>query len=176
MAKSELAWICGIVPKATNQRIVALCKELNVSVGLPETVFRFPLHISMKKSFQTVDFEKVREDLSVLVKAHGPLECVTGKLVVHRNMIWLPVQKTAPITALHNAIDQLLLEKYGIPLDRFDRDFNPHVSLFTSGKPEQIQEMFSLLREEPEGLESLRMTINRFVIGASGHRDVFYEV
>ena len=101
--KSELAWICGIVPKATNQRIVALCKELNASVGLPETVFRFPL-------------------------------------------------------------------------DRFDRDFNPHVSLFTSGKPEQIQEMFDMLREEPEGLESLRMTINRFVIGASGHRDVFYEV
>ena len=171
MAK-ELAWICGIIPASENQRIVGLCQELNRSVGLPENVFRFPLHISMKKSFNTNDFEAVRTRLVELLRQHGTLECQTGEVTLHRNMIWLPIVKTPTVLRLHSMIDELLLKEFSIPQDRFDKDFNPHVSLFTSGDSRLIQEMFEMLKDELRQT----MSISRFVIGSSGHRDVFYDM
>jgi hypothetical protein len=60
--KEELSWVCSIMPEATNRKIVSLCRELNQEIGLPETVFKFPLHISLKKSFRTQRYEEVYED------------------------------------------------------------------------------------------------------------------
>lgn len=119
-------------------------------------------------------FEQVRTQLANLILRHGLLECKLGKVTVHRNMVWLPVAKTPPIVQLHEEIDKLLLTEFGIPQDNFDKDFNPHISLFTSGGQEQIQKMNKLLQDEDD-LPRV-MTIIRFVIGSSGHKDVFYEV
>lgn len=33
----------------------------------------------------------------------------------------------------HQELDALLLSKYGVPIDKFDKVFQPHISLFTSG-------------------------------------------
>jgi hypothetical protein len=44
------------MPEVTNRKIVNLCRELNQGIGLSETVFKFPLHIFLKKSFHTQRF------------------------------------------------------------------------------------------------------------------------
>jgi 2'-5' RNA ligase len=172
--REELAWVCAIMPEATNRKIVNLCKELNKGIGLPETVFKFPLHISLKKSFRTHHFEDVREDALALLKQHTPISCNVAGITLHKNMIWLNIKPNESLLKFHQELDALLLNKYGVPIDKFDKLFQPHISLFTSGDRDDIMEMYDLLKEEDIVLNNV--VFHKFVIGASIHRDTFYEL
>ena len=137
----ELMWVCGILPETLNYKIVNICREANQKIGLPETVFRFPLHISMKKSFYTEDFNKVKQSVVDFLLQKGVVPCRTGAVIKHKGMLWLPVIPDACIRKEHDELDAMLEKNYGIPISRYDRVFQPHVSLFTSGPIEQIKAM-----------------------------------
>jgi 2'-5' RNA ligase len=161
------------MPEATNRKIVNLCKELNRGIGLPETVFKFPLHISLKKSFRTQRFEEVREAALSLLKQHTPINCQVSGVTLHKNMIWLNITPNESLLKFHKELDALLLNKYGIPIDKFDKVFQPHISLFTSGDRNDILDMYDLLKDETLCLD---VELHKFVIGSSVHRDTFYEL
>ena len=170
----ELAWVCAIMPEETNKAIVSLCKDLNTGIGLPETVFKFPLHISLKKSFHTRDFEDVRADALTLLKQHSPMSCRVSGVTLHKGMIWLNITPNDSLLRFHHALDQLLKDKYDIAIDRFDKKFTPHISLFTAGSKADILEMYDLLCEEDLHIDNV--VFHRFVIGSSAHRDTFYNI
>jgi 2'-5' RNA ligase len=172
--REELSWVCAIMPDATNRKIVNLCRELNHEIGLPETVFKFPLHISLKKSFRTLRFEEVREDALALLKQHMPMSCRVSGVTLHKNMIWLNITPNESLLKFHQELDALLLSKYGVPVDKFDKMFQPHISLFTSGDRDDIMDMYDLLKEEDLRIDNVEF--RKFVIGSSGHRDTFYEL
>ncbi len=174
MTREELSWVCAIVPECTSRQIVGLCKELNRGVGLPETVFKFPLHISLKKSFRTQHFEAVREDALALVRQHTPMRCRISGVTLHKRMLWLNITPNDSLLEFHRELDTLLQRKYGVPIDKFDKVFQPHISLFTSGSEEDIVEMYELLQEEDIRIDDVEF--RKFVIGSSMHRDTFYEL
>jgi hypothetical protein len=169
----ELMWVCALPFEEWNNRLVAICRAENKAIGLPESVCKFPLHISMKKSFQTTEFDAVKAEILAYIRSNGKIHCRTRSVSSHKNMLWLPVEPTGAILDWHIQLDALLLNKFGIPIDQFDADFEPHISLFTSGNPSQIEEMKLRLAEKipPEAL-----TLERFVIGSSGHKDEFFAV
>jgi len=174
MMKEELSWVCAIMPEAANRKIVNLCKELNRGIGLPETVLKFPLHISLKKSFRTQRFEEVRENALSLLKQCSPISCRVLGVTLHKKMIWLNIKPNESLFKFHQELDALLLNKYGIPIDKFDKVFQPHISLFTSGDSDDIMDMYDLLKEEDIRLDDVEF--HKFVIGSSVHRDTFYEL
>ena len=169
----ELAWVCGLVPEDVSTGIVRISKEANRDIGLPETVFRFPLHISMKKSFSTDDFAGVKAAVVPFIEERGSVECRTGAVARHKGMLWLPVEAKGAIAPWHEALDGLLEREFSIPISGFDRNFAPHVSLFTKGSPEQLDTMYNRL---VGALDPLQFTLRTFVIGASGHKDAFISV
>ena len=63
----EMMWVCAIAPEEFRERVTQLCLEENVSIGMPENVFKLPLHISLKKSFYTEDFDSVKDDILKMV-------------------------------------------------------------------------------------------------------------
>jgi 2'-5' RNA ligase len=172
--KDELAWVCAILPDVVNRNIISKCKELNKVIGLPETVFKYPLHISLKKSFRTHDFEAVQADALALLKQHIPISCRVSGVTLHKNMIWLNIMPNESLMNFHHELDSLLLSKYNISINKFDKIFHPHISLFTSGDLNDIQEMYELLQEEDLQIDYVEF--KRFVIGSSAHRDKFYEL
>ena len=172
--REELAWICAIMPEGINDKITRICKELNKNVGLPETVFKFPLHISLKKSFRTHNFFEMREDALDLINRHMTMSCRVSGVTLHRNMIWLDITPNESLLKFHSALDALLFNKYDVIIDKFDRMFNPHISLFTSGDREKIAEMFDLLQKEDLNFDNIEF--RRFVIGSSAHKDTFYDL
>jgi 2'-5' RNA ligase len=172
--REELAWVCAIMPEDVNRKIVSICKELNKGIGLPENVFKFPLHISLKKSFRTNDFDRVHSDALALLKQHQPISCKVSGVTLHKNMIWLDISPNESLLTFHHALDTLLKEKYGISIDKFDKVFRPHISLFSSGDRDDILEMYELLREENLRIDDVEF--HKFVIGSSIHRDTFYDL
>jgi 2'-5' RNA ligase len=127
----------------------------------------------LKKSFRTQRFEEVREDALSLLKQHTPMSCQVSGVTLHKNMIWLNITPNESLLKFHRELDALLQSKYGIPIDKFDKVFQPHISLFTSGDSDDILDMYDMLNEE-----NLRLDVefHKFVIGSSVHRDTFYEL
>ena len=161
------------MPDETNSEIVSLCKRLNKDVGLPETVFRFPLHISLKKSWECDRFFDEHCDVAAFLQNNGRFEIGFDSPVLYKNMIWLPVCVTKKLQEIHDGLDRLLLEKYRVPQDRFDISFKPHISLFTNGDQKDIMKMFDLLKNETKPMIT---TIRRIVIGGAVHRDTYYDL
>jgi hypothetical protein len=172
MAK-ELMWICALLPEKLNQELIDICKKENQKIGLPENVFRFTLHISMKKSFQTTDFDEVKTEILMHIHEYGKISCNILEPVLHKKMIWLPVASQGQIREWHDKLDEMLLNKFEIPIDRFDFKFQPHISLFTKGSEKQLVKMQELLKEK---IQPEEMILERFVIGSSRHKDEFFDI
>jgi 2'-5' RNA ligase len=172
MAK-ELAWVCALLPQELNRQLVELCREENQSIGLPEDVFRFPLHISMKKSFQTTEFEAVKAEILHHIQTRGKIYCRTTGVACHKKMLWLPVEPVGEVKRWHDQLDQRLLGKFAIPIDRFDANFAPHISLFTKGDQVQMKEMGLRLARK---IFPTELTLSRFVVGSSRHGDEFFDI
>ncbi|MDE7246212.1 MAG: 2'-5' RNA ligase family protein [Oscillospiraceae bacterium] len=169
----ELMWVCAIVPEEFTKTVVQLCLAENKTIGLPENVFKLPLHISMKKSFYTNSFNAVKADILKTVNGIGAFWCRIDKVNLHQGMLWLSLISDGDLRYLHEELDRLLAVKYNIPVSKYDRVFQPHISLFTRGTREQMGEMYSKLKDRDFGGE---IAISRFVIGSSGHRDTFYDL
>jgi hypothetical protein len=169
----ELMWVCALLPLELNEQLTAICREENKSVALPEDVFKFSLHISMKKSFHTTEFEAVKNEIVNYIQSQGKICCHTGSVVLYKNMLWLPVDASGYITDWHNRLDYLLLNRYAIPIARFDEAFQPHITLYSKGNKEQLQEMQKRLSGR---IAPMELVLNRFVIGSSLHKDEYFEI
>lgn len=169
----ELAWVCAILPREYATRVKRLCTHANRGIGLSEKVFAFPLHISLKKSFLTDSFPEVREALTDYFRKRGPFEIEVGHLIRHEGMLWLEVVPAGGLLQVHDEIDALLESRFGIPRHRFDRHFEPHISLFTDRDPRKIDDMYEAIVDE---FEPQRVTVRRIVVGAERERDTFLEL
>ena len=170
---SELMWACAILPEKEETAIKDICKRLNKGVGLPETVFRFPLHISLKKSWDCDRYEAAQTDVADYLKHCGSFDIEIGKPIMHKNMIWLPVGVTKKLQEIHDGLDLLLERKYAVPRTAFDTSFDPHISLFTKGDHKDMAAMHELLVKETMPRTA---RIQKVVIGGAVHRDTYYTI
>ena len=168
----ELMWVCALLPKQEEEEIRSICLEPNKKVRLSEDVFRFPLHISLKKSWECEDFAKIQEDIVACLQQKGEFLVRYESPILRRNMIWLPLDASGRLQEIHEDLDRLLAEKYEIPQDPYDRIYEPHISLFTKGQAEKMSQLYELLKEE---IRPGTVKIQRFVVGGSVHRDSFYK-
>lgn len=169
----ELMWVCAIAPEEFRKAATQLCLTENKAVGLPENVFKLPLHVSLKESFYTDSFDDVRVDILKTVNSTGRFHCYINRVILQRNMLWLSLINDGNLRHLHEDLDRMLEKKYDIPISRHDRIFQPHISLFTRGTSGQMQTMYGRLKELDFGGD---IEINRFVIGSSGHKDEFFDL
>jgi 2'-5' RNA ligase len=168
----ELMWVCAILPSELNNRLAVLCRRNNRDLNLPEDVFKFPLHISMKKSFYTTQFDEAKAQIKSFIFERGKINCRVGGVEIHKNMIWLTIETKGELANWHNDLDKILLEKFAIPVVPFDANFHPHISLFTKGSEEQIRQMYARLKAQ---IQPMDITLDRFVIGSSMHKDEFFD-
>ena len=162
---SELMWACAILPEKEETAIKGICKRLNKGVGLPETVFRFPLHISLKKSWDCDRFEAAQTDVADYLKHCGSFDIDIGKPILHKNMIWLPVGITEELQEIH-----IYPKNVGYLRDT---SFHPHISLFTKGDHRHMAAMHELLVKETMPQTA---RIRNVVIGGAVHRDTYYTI
>jgi 2'-5' RNA ligase len=127
----------------------------------------------MKKSFYTQNFEAVKKELISILQRYSKIECTLGAPVLKKGMIWMPVNAEKDLERLHSEIDQRLLEEFKIEPDLFDVHFDPHVSLFTKGKIQQMQKMQKMLKEK---IKPMKLELTSFVIGSSRHRDEIISI
>ena len=138
----QLMWIQGILSENVRKQIIDLCISANDDLKLSDHFLVYPLHVSFKRSFHTDRFKEIREDAFNLLRGYGKIEC--GIMYPFRiaDMIWLRFRDEERLTGIHDIFDVFLKEKYQIPVDEFDRNYHPHITLFRDDSLEKLDEMY----------------------------------
>ena len=142
-----------------------VCLEKNRELLLNEVAFSLPQHISLKISF-SVDNRIADEVISVLsdfFKAQTSFELDTPSPEVFGSILWLKFQNNSRLKSLHEELDILLLNRFGVPRHTLDKSFLFHSTLFMDDSKE-LQEMYEFLKE----IElPTKVCVDGFFIGTS---------
>ena len=172
-ADRQLMWIQGLLPEKIRKQITDLCIANNDDLKLSDHFLIYPLHVSFKRSFYTDRFEMIREDMKELLEGYGPIDCISLFPMKVKDMIWLGFENEEELLKIHERIDDYLLERYQIPVDEFDRNYHPHVTLFRDDDGEKLEEMLNRIRDHFP-MEDVR--IEEVIIGAKGKESCLYQL
>lgn len=147
-------------------RIREECIALNKTVGASEIAFDLPQHISLKISFE-LNEESV-ENAILQIKEY--LENTPGFYVgrpyaeFSGNIIWLRFPDSEQLCRMHEELDEMLLDRYGVPLHSFDKCFAFHSTLFIDADKEKLVSLYRRINEItlPDSIK-----IDSFIIGVS---------
>ncbi|MBD5105097.1 MAG: 2'-5' RNA ligase family protein [Ruminococcaceae bacterium] len=107
----ELMWICAIVTEEFWENVTRLCLTENKIIGLPENVFKLPLHISLKKSFYTDAFDSAKGDILKIMNSIGQFRCHIDRTCLHWGVLWLSLMNDGHLRYLHEELDCMLQAK-----------------------------------------------------------------
>ena len=140
--------------------------QTRAQLGLPVDNPNFPMHVSLKISFQIDDalVQNVVQDVIEYFATLTPFEIHVDKLECHPNIAWMLYKPCQPLMDISTHLNNFLLTKYNVPLHEYDTDFKYHSTLFLDGTPEQIAQGFGVLKQYPL---PQKVTANTFCIGMS---------
>ena len=134
--------------------------------GLYSPTLTLPFHISLKISFNISNdiFQGVLDDIRELLKALTPFEIITNDIEEHDGIIWLTMQDNEWLIYIHNKLDEMLFEKYGVEQHEFDKNFIFHTSILILNNEEESKNAFNAIQviKMPKILK-----VERFIIGSS---------
>lgn len=136
--------------------------------------FNFPLHISLKISFEIVDdmFAAVLKDISDIFENTTPFDVKPQEIEVFDNIAWILYAENDKVNALHDKICDTLFEKYGVIRHEYDNDYKFHTTLFMDDDAEKVKAGYEKIKNVE--LPSVVLAY-KFCIGASpsGKLDTF---
>ena len=162
----ELMWIYGVINQNIIDNIKEICHECNKDLCLSERYLNFPLHVSFKRSFYTDNFMNIKEEAISLMKNYGPIHCGSYYLERYKDLLWLRFTDEEKLNDIHDELDEMLLNKYDIPLDEYDQNYAPHVTLFRSPDEDKLD----VMHERIKGIIIYEpIIIDKIIIGSRVH-------
>lgn len=136
--------------------------------------FNFPLHISLKISFEISGdaFGAVLKDISDIFENTAPFDVKPQEIEAFDNIAWILYAENDKLNALHDKICDTLSEKYGVVRHEYDNDYKFHTTLFMDGDSEKVKTGY----EKIKNVELPPVVLAyKFCIGASpsGKLDTF---
>ena len=125
-------WIGLVLEKDNENHIRDICKEENKKFNISEQAFSLPQHISLKTSFNTIEYVTVIQYLKEELKDTNAIELeVCDLTIIDGKVIWLDIEENTFVRELHNKINFLLNDKFNIGLSGYDgENFKFHSTLF----------------------------------------------
>lgn len=128
--------------------------------------FSLPLHLSLKISFPVPDGEAgaVRSAVRGIFSGYAPFP--VGILGAERRdgLIWLRAEPVPELVSLHETLDQVLSERFGVPQTVWDRNFLFHITLFQGLTGEEAAKA---LGDLGEAVLPVRAWAKTWLIGSS---------
>ena len=146
--------------------IKEITRKAEGEIGFAHSNFTLPLHISLKMSFR-VDDEvsgEVTDSIAKLFNSFGRFE-VTVKGIEHfGNIVWIRMGESEELNLIHDRLNGMLSEKYGVGLHPYDCDYMFHTTLFMDDDEEKVGAAYLRVKDAPL---PEKLTIDKLVIGTS---------
>lgn len=110
-----------------------------------------PFHISLKMSFCVSD--EIAPDvigfLTAFFSDMRPFHISVSGIEYCRNICWLRMKECRELKYIHERLNMLLSEKYGIVPHEYDYDYKFHVTLFINDDSEKVFEAYEQVKNLP---------------------------
>ena len=148
-----------------------ICIDNTNDLRLSDRFFRFPLHISLKRTYYVEDYLIVKKEIKKLLDSYSDI--VIDRLYPYKNkgMLWLRINNENTLIDLHNKLDNLLLDKFNIPIDEFDKNYVPHITLYRDDE-DKIDILYERLKDK---LILNNISIDKYALGTSLDNNEFYK-
>ncbi len=140
-------WIGCRLPQQFEEESRAACLEHNQAIGLDPVAFSLPQHISLKISFETEKPDEILEDLTHFLSHRRPFEVELEEIEHFGSILWMTVGENKTLARLHEALDERLKSRFGIPQHWFDTCFQFHSTLFLDQDEKKLARMREALRD-----------------------------
>ena len=128
--------------------------------------FSLPLHLSLKISFPVPDGEAdaVRGSIREIFAGFAPFPVSILGVERRGGLIWLRAKTSPELVSLHETLDGVLSERFGVPQAAYDRNFLFHVTLFHGLTGEEAAQALGALEE---AILPVRSWAKTWLIGSS---------
>lgn len=154
-------------------------RKIEEKIGFKNSGFTLPLHISLKISFYVDDdlFDAVKADIIRVFDEFKPFYIDVLGVEFENTICWIRMNRNQSLDSLHDRLNSVLLEKYGVPLHEYDLDYKFHTTLFMDSDFNKVKKAYSHLGDVSV---PSKLTADKFVIGTSpngelGTYKVVYE-
>ena len=140
--------------------------EINESLRFANFCYTLPFHISLKMSFEVEDslFDKILADVESYYSQIEPFKIDIKGIENESVIVWVRMCENKRLNKIHDDLNALLLDKYGVGLHEYDTDYKFHTTLFMDGDTSKIDAAFDMVKDSPLPQS---ITANRFIIGRS---------
>ena len=140
--------------------------KIEQEIGFKNSCYTLPLHISLKMSFP-IDQATTDEVISTIENYYQtlePFELHVKAIEKEDVIVWIRMKENERLNKIHDDLNDLLLQHYGVGLHEYDCDYKFHTTLFMSSDLQKIDIAYQRIKHIrlPKVLR-----INRFIIGAS---------
>ena len=169
--KKQLMWTSVTLKQEDINIIKNICIDNTNDLRLSDRFFRFPLHISLKRTYYVEDYTIVKKEIKKLLDSYSDI--VIDRLYPYKNkdMLWLRINNENTLIDLHNKLDYLLLDKFNIPIDEFDKNYVPHITLYRDDE-DKIDILYERLKDK---LILNNISIDKYALGTSLENNEFYK-
>ena len=156
-------WIGCALPEAFEAEVRGRCLEYNREFGIDTVAFLLPQHISLKISFSTDRPEAVLDAVEEILHQETEFYVNLKEPELEGKILWLPVEENPRLRVLHEKLDALLQEQFGIKQHAFDKAFLFHSTLFLDEDTEKLAAM----QEKLAGWGARCCKVDGFWLGVS---------
>lgn len=172
-------WI-GIDVDSQLNEIKEKAREIEDKIGFDHSNFTLPLHISLKISFpiEAYMYERVTSDIIGIFDEFEPFSVDVRGIELDGTICWIMMQRNSTLDALHDRLNSVLLQKYGVPLHEYDMDYKFHTTLFMDNNADKIASAYGSLGDVtvPASLVASKFVIGTSESGALGTYKVVIEI
>lgn len=172
-------WV-GVEVESQIAEIKKSAFEIEKKIGFENSNFTLPMHISLKISFPVNDSvaNAVIYDIERLYRLVTPFEIGVDRIECYENISWIRYKQNDKIDEIHDRLNAMLFEKYGVGLHEYDCDYKFHTTLFMENNEEKIRSAYEMIKNVylPQ-----KISVNKLLVGVSesgklGSYRVFREV
>lgn len=154
-------------------------KEIERCIGFTHSNFTLPLHISLKISFPVADelFDTVVHTVENYYKTLSPFDIKIHGIENEGTTAWIRMERNPTLDRIHDDLNGILLEQYGVPLHEYDTDYKYHTTLFMDSDTQKISAACEQLGSVPlpDTLRADHLLIGCSPTGALGTYKVYRE-
>lgn len=134
-------------------------------IGAEHSCYTLPMHVSLKMSFAVGDeAAAVISDLERYFAAQKPFTMRVRGIECEGPIVWIRMERSAKLDLLHDELNSMLLERYGVGLHEYDTDYKFHTTLYMGNSEDRVRTAYESLLDIPL---PKALTASRFVIGTS---------
>lgn len=140
--------------------------QAETDIGFKNSNLTLPLHISLKMSFEVdhSNYDAIYKTVTNYYQTLRPFKIEVDGIKNEGNIVWILMKPCDALNKIHDDLNTVLKEKYGIPLHEYDTDYKFHTTLFMDSDTDKINAAYDTVKNE--NVSSV-LAAERFVIGRS---------